>query len=90
MYAEEKLKRCIMECGIIEKRDLLKYLERVVLGKCKILKDGICWVFSLPEEKDECYALLKKVTSGTIIDLSPVARCLIVDEERMYTLINTY
>jgi hypothetical protein len=90
MYSEEKLKRCIMECGIIEERNLLKYLERIILGKCKILKDGKCWVFSLPEEIDECYALLKKVIPGTIIDLSPVARCLIVDEERMYTLIYTY
>jgi hypothetical protein len=90
MFDEERLKKSIINSGVIEKRDLSKYLRRFLLGKCKIIKNGECWIFSLPEEKVKFYRFLKRVTPGTIIDLSPVARCLIIDEENMYTLINTY
>jgi hypothetical protein len=88
---QEKLGKSIISFGMIEERkSLLKYLNRFLLGRCRIVNNGKSWDFFLPREKSKFCKLLKKASPGTIIDLSPIAICLIIDDKYMYTSVKAY
>ncbi len=83
----------IREIGILESNNLLEdYVSRVVFGVCRILHDKTQKVFTLPEQRDEMHSYLREIDlrEGVMVDLSPVAICLLVDGNYMYTFQAAY
>ena len=86
-------KELIKETGLVESQAFLeKYICRLLFGICYTF-NGKTWnVFTLPDEKDRLQSYLREVdpNKGIMVDLSPVAICLLVDKNYMYTLQKIY
>lgn len=84
----------LKEIGALQSTNLLeKYFERLLYGPCYVRRGNILRSFFYPDDKKELHRYLEKthmINQETIVDLSPVAICLIINNNLMYVFQGVY